>query len=181
MAGTAFPDIFVVRLSQDRGNNLQPAICVAKAKRSQVGNRIGEGGPNYRAQIAAALHPTLVLLALYLTDKFPTHTSLDERGSYPETDPHFPDWLFLYGVYYDEKKVIFYAHIPIYSRRPKKTPKWSFNQVHIHSFNIAPMEDEEHREVMMRFRLAVAMLAVRRHNEKLVTELGAICSKYRRT
>lgn len=92
-------------------------VAAADAKRDHSGGAPRQNDPDPRAQLAAAFHPTMILMVLLIHEQLPTQAL---RG------PNLPDWCFTIGFIYDQQGVTFYLHTPKYDP-PKK--QWFFHSV----------------------------------------------------
>lgn len=103
---------------------------------------------NAAAQLAASIHPTLVLLVLWYLDTASTK--------------ELPPWMFIYGIIYTEKGFNIYAHHPICDNQGL----WGFRQVKLSSHYEKIFEAEANGED--RCMSLQAFLAIRSHGESLV-------------
>lgn len=113
----------------------------------------------------------------------------------------FPEYLFAYGIYYDEIQIVILVHYPeLYERRDKdgiNRRAWRFIQAPVAYFEIGLISPESaaarwpgavltadrwDKNVMMeRFCLVVALLTVRRHAEELEEKLKQTIGKYNKS
>ncbi|PVF92488.1 hypothetical protein CPB86DRAFT_183763 [Serendipita vermifera] len=110
------------------------------------------------AQLAASLHPSLVILVLYYLD---TRTSLMSP---------LPPWLFLYGIVYTEKGVIIWAHYPtIKHDTTNQTSAWKFRS----SLITRKYEDafDDTTNAGSRIQLLAALLKIRSHSLYVLEQL----------
>ncbi|KAJ7865513.1 hypothetical protein B0H13DRAFT_1076367 [Mycena leptocephala] len=108
----AFPDIGAVR-ARGQDNHIQPVVIIGEGKVKRRGlsddDKSNVNKPSPRAQMAAAVHPTLILLVIshYKENKL----SLENLHS-STTFPLFDEKSMVYGIYYDEKEIRVYTHFP---------------------------------------------------------------------
>ncbi|KAJ7157508.1 hypothetical protein C8R43DRAFT_996685, partial [Mycena crocata] len=120
----AFPDIATLRQSNS-DNVLRAVVAIGEGKIQERGmHRPGKDvnplskTPNVQAQIAAAIHPTMILLVINYYLKLAVGNpsrKIDEiqspkPGGVIQTE--FKEECLIYGVYYDEAQIIILAHFP---------------------------------------------------------------------
>jgi hypothetical protein len=108
----AFPEIGAVR-ARGQANHIQPVVIIGEGKVKRQGlsddDKPNVNKPSPRAQMAAAVHPTLILLVISHYKE--NNLSLEDLHS-STTFPLFDEKSMIYGIYYDEKEIRVYTHFP---------------------------------------------------------------------
>ncbi|KAJ7289209.1 hypothetical protein C8J57DRAFT_1627768 [Mycena rebaudengoi] len=174
----AYPDIACLR----DGTELKPVLIIGEGKVHRRGmHKTGlkeSTGHDVRAQMAAAVHPTMILLVLaYYKD---IRDGLQNIKMKPANDKptEFGHESMVYGVYYDEKEVRILAHFPQLVETPDskdgQTHGIRFFQVPVIRFNLAEITGN----ILLRWRMVIALFAVQRHAEMLRDHLQAVVVAY---
>ncbi|KAJ7226244.1 hypothetical protein B0H12DRAFT_1149235 [Mycena haematopus] len=181
----AFPDIATLR-EGDHGNYLSPVAIIGEGKIRERGLRKANAvphklssSPNVRAQIALALHPTMILLVIAHYDKIhiaEPSRSLDEiQHPKPTQKPNFGAESMIYGIYYNDVEVVIFAHFPqIVEKVSGHTAETCvrFFQVPVARF---PLKTGN---LLERWRMVIALFVVQRHGQHLVEFLTPFVGKY---
>ncbi|KAJ7157516.1 hypothetical protein C8R43DRAFT_948907 [Mycena crocata] len=182
---SAYPDLATLRQSND--NNLLRAVVIigegkVRARGMHKKNPKGalSNSPNVRAQIAAALHPTMILLILAHCSDLENKNKIsleDIKSPRPGVRAMFGSECMVYGVYYDEAEIIILAHFPqIVQDKDSGKTSIRFFQVPVTNFIL------NRGTLLQRWRLVLALFAVQRHAEFLVDKLDKVIgSTYRLT
>ncbi|KAJ6624011.1 hypothetical protein B0H10DRAFT_1943505 [Mycena sp. CBHHK59/15] len=109
----AYPDIAAVRAAGQDGR-IEPVVIIGEGKAD--GTRTKHTTPTAVAQMAAAVHPTLILLILAHYERAGLSGSLPNIANETNKFPTFDDKSMVYGIYYDEHQVLIYAHFPKWSK-----------------------------------------------------------------
>ncbi|KAJ7882759.1 hypothetical protein B0H14DRAFT_3857455 [Mycena olivaceomarginata] len=172
----AFPDIATLRQSGEN-NLLRAVVVIGEAKIRQRGlhktNAVQPTkSPNVRAQIAVALHPTMILLVIAYYLRVDTG-SIDEIKS-PKLGKKtkFGPECKVYGIYYDEVEIVILAHFPqVVEKNPGETCI-KFFQIPVAAFALKT------GSILERWRMVIALFAVQRHARYLVDKLTSVIDKF---
>ncbi|KAL0953147.1 hypothetical protein HGRIS_004413 [Hohenbuehelia grisea] len=117
------------------------------------------------AQVLASAHPGLIIFILQesIDPQGPDH----ERNWVQISKPMNPTF-FTFALYFDEDKVIINATYPERNFGAGNTEKWTFQCVHMGTHYLTETGSEG---LVARFKLIVAMLAIRSHVETLYDQL----------
>ncbi|KAJ6481247.1 hypothetical protein C8R47DRAFT_594073 [Mycena vitilis] len=174
-----YPDMAAVRCRSSGTRQLEPAVVVAEAKVRLGGIkdavRIRKATTpskmaNPRAQMAAAVHSTLILLVI--AHCLNPNTAIKAQDI-PAKGHHlkFDEKSMVYGIYYDEEQVRVYIHFP-QIECVKQTYVVRFYQIQIASFPL------QKTTFMSRWQLALSLFCVQKHADMILACLGETIAKY---
>jgi len=181
-----FPDLAAVRAADaTKTNRIQPVFISGEGKVKRRGISDDDkkpkpasdseepvsNQPNARAQMAAAVHPTLLLLVLAHYKRQNLNVSRDglaKNGIFPD----FDEKSMVYGVYYDEQQIRIYTHFPQIEEVSGRFVI-RFYQVLVEDFQL------EDVAFLGRWRLAVALFCVQKHADLIGEELTDVVELYR--
>ncbi|KAJ7509707.1 hypothetical protein B0H11DRAFT_1256013 [Mycena galericulata] len=182
-----YPDLAAVRTAGGK-NQIEPVVIIGEGKVKKRG--IGSDGddeppadpakaeailrrPNARAQMAAAVHPTLILLVLAHYNN-PANGLKIETLSSGKDYPKFDHKCMVYGIYYDEKEIRIYAHFP-QLELDKASNKFviRFYQIPVSTFRLV------NTTFLERWLIAVALFCVQRHADLISDVLADVVTKYK--
>ncbi|KAJ7086122.1 hypothetical protein B0H15DRAFT_909892 [Mycena belliarum] len=165
-----FPHIAAVRIGDETKNGLEPVLIIGEGKTRKTGIQY-HGKPNNtpyaRAQLAAGLHPTMVLLVL-------AYCKANGIADFTERNKKFPDFdanYMAYGIYYDEKVIRIYTHFPQLEQN-NSGPVLRFYQLEVECFDL------EHPIFSERWVIASALLHVQKHTETVASTLSSVVNDY---
>ncbi|KAJ7086133.1 hypothetical protein B0H15DRAFT_360029 [Mycena belliarum] len=167
-----YPDIAAVRIGDETKNGLEPVLIIGEGKTRKTGIQYN-GEPNNntpyaRAQLAAGLHPTLVLLVLAYCKAKNIVDFTERNKKFPEFDKNY----MAYGIYYDEKVIRIYTHFPQLEQNDSG-PVVRFYQLEVECFSL---EDTAFSE---RWAIASALLHVQKHTETVASTLSSVVNDYK--
>lgn len=156
-------------------------------------------------QLIAAVHPTMIVMVTWylqnigvLKSTSTEEVNLNNNATWNKiAKKTFPDWLYVYGIYYGKDEVVFHVHFPVIKEEPGRRQgqtlrSWVFLQVELGRYPIAEpgtierptgtitgeMPYKQASALRARFHLAIALATVRRHNEMLEQKLGSFANKF---
>ncbi|KAJ7769046.1 hypothetical protein B0H14DRAFT_3591423 [Mycena olivaceomarginata] len=156
----AFPDIGAVR-ARGQANHIQPVVIIGEGKVKRRGlsddDKPNVNKPSPRAQMAAAVHPTLILLVISHYEE--NNLSLEDLHS-STTFPLFDEKSMVYGIYYDEKEIRVYTHFPQVDRVDGRYV------IRFYQFLVAtfPLVDTSFWD---RWMMAVSLFCIQKHADRL--------------
>lgn len=149
-----------------------------------------------RFQLMAALHPTLNAMVVYYlqaADVLKANSSntvnLDDPDTWTKVfSTPFPEWFYVYGIYYSRDEIIFYTHFPVIRtellRGSNATRRvWTLLQVELARYDLTDIDpvketQDEARALRTRFLLGISLMVVRRHNEEFEKMFGSFANKF---
>lgn len=143
-----------------------PVLMVGEAKPARSGQDKNRtlGTPHYTTQMQAAVYPTLILLILlYVEGK------RNRRGEVLANDvmeDGLSEEFFIYGIYYDERSVIIYAHLPCPIVVGDRV-SWRFIQIMVKKFDVPRREEDPCVAARLCLNLTIALQVVREHGRRL--------------
>ncbi|KAJ7742850.1 hypothetical protein B0H16DRAFT_1562561 [Mycena metata] len=174
----AYPDLASLRMAAF-ANQLESVVIRRRDLTDQedipVDTPKTSDSPTARAQMAAAVHPTLILLVLahYLEKA----KSIGDLPKLTETDeaelPVFDQRSMVYGIYYDETVIQILAHFPQFvfdDKRSRFTVR--FYQVQVQIFNI------QNITMLGKWQLVIALFHIQKHEDMLSEFLQKVIEKY---
>ncbi|KAJ7773727.1 hypothetical protein DFH07DRAFT_952767 [Mycena maculata] len=175
-----YPDIAAVRTG-GKENHVEPVVIIGEGKVKKRGISDDDEAdpvkvdsilkrPTARAQMAAAVHPTLILLVLA---HYKRH-SLSLAKLLSDTEfPKFNEQSMVYGIYYDEAEIRIYIHFPQLEEHPEGGFVIRFYQLPVAIFSVLNTNFVE------RWYLAVALFCVQRHADMISRDLTDVITKYK--
>ncbi|KAJ7157509.1 hypothetical protein C8R43DRAFT_996686 [Mycena crocata] len=181
----AFPDIASLRQS-NQNSLLRAVVAIGEGKIRERGMHKHKSSskspeeskaPDVRAQIAVAIHPTMILLVIAhcsFSDPKEKNIPLKEiQSPNPLAMAQFGWECLIYGVYYDETEVTILAHFPQILRRDGAAKSFiQFFQIPVATFQF------NSESLLERWRLVIALFVVQRHAQRLVEILSPVISCY---
>ncbi|KAJ7180989.1 hypothetical protein C8R46DRAFT_1071113 [Mycena filopes] len=173
-----FPDL--ASLLGGGAGEIEPVVLVGEAKTGEKGIRTiqrREGKDSKRAspraQMAAAVHPTLILLVIAHCRKvYPDKLEGNfEKFSAEGRNLTFKEDSVVYGIYYDQAEVRIYAHFPQVEEVEGKCVI-RFYQVPVEAFDLLDPS------LASRWRLAVSLFFIQKHADMLAKPLTAALRAY---
>ncbi|KAJ7737001.1 hypothetical protein DFH07DRAFT_966691 [Mycena maculata] len=174
-----YPDTAAVRTG-GKENHVETVVIIGEGKVKQRGISDDDEAdpvkvdsilkrPTARAQMAAAVHPTLILLVLAHYRRH--NLSLSKLSSDTEF-PKFNEKSMVYGIYYDEAEIRVYTHFPQLEEHPEGGFVIRFYQLPVAIFSVLNTNFVE------RWYLAMALFCVRRHADMISRDLVDVIAKY---
>ncbi|KAJ7699064.1 hypothetical protein B0H17DRAFT_317994 [Mycena rosella] len=175
-----YADIAAVRAPDDSkdDSHIKPVVIVGESKVKRRGirddppaenqNTIPIKQPSARAQMAAAVHPTLILLALAHFER--NRLQVDDLVT-KKALPQFDAKSMVYGIYYNEQSVKIYTHFPQVEEANERYVI-RFYQVPVATFTLPDTN------FVQRFTLATSLFCVKMHADMISEELMGIIKEY---
>ncbi|KAJ7180985.1 hypothetical protein C8R46DRAFT_1071106 [Mycena filopes] len=179
-----YPDLAALRIAgtdRNQAQRIQPVVIVGEAKARQRGLKSdaeaarsktsSQGRANARAQMAAAVHPTLILLVIahYLRDQSLDIKQLATQKKFPQ----FDEKSIVFGIYYDQAEVRIYAHFPQVVNEDGSY-RIKFYQVAVGSFLLPT-------SLATRWRMTATLFCIQKHANMISNVLGDIIPKLTNT
>ncbi|KAJ7817593.1 hypothetical protein B0H14DRAFT_2601888 [Mycena olivaceomarginata] len=179
----AYPDIAAVRAAGQDGR-IEPVVIIGEGKvrrrglsddtESQAdGTRTKHTTPTAVAQMAAAVHPTLILLVLAHYERAGLSGSLPNIANETHKFPTFDDKSMVYGIYYDEQQVLIYAHFPQVEQVRIGEFAIRFVQLEVASFPLLGTT------FLDRWRMVIALFHVQKHADMISDALTGVIGSYK--
>ncbi|KAJ6481250.1 hypothetical protein C8R47DRAFT_594135 [Mycena vitilis] len=169
----AYPDLAAVRTGNT--GDIEPVVIIGEGKVRARGLKDDAAAqqvkqPNPRAQMAAAVHSTLILLVLCHYERTPG-ISIQELAT-TDKDPGFDEKTAVYGIYYDEKSIHIYLHFPqVQTVGAKNVIR--FNQIPVAEYSFASSS------FVKRWYCAASLFCIQKHANLISGELTTIIHKYK--
>ncbi|KAJ7870063.1 hypothetical protein B0H14DRAFT_3861028 [Mycena olivaceomarginata] len=159
----AYPDIAAVRAAGQDGR-IEPVADGTRTKHTT---------PTAVAQMAAAVHPTLILLVLAHYERAGLSGSLPNIANETHKFPTFDDKSMVYGIYYDEQQVLIYAHFPQVEQVRIGEFAIRFVQLEVASFPLLGTT------FLDRWRMVIALFHVQKHADMISDALTGVIGSYK--
>ncbi|KAJ7206239.1 hypothetical protein B0H12DRAFT_449275 [Mycena haematopus] len=178
----AYPDLAAVRTG-GQGNHIEPVVIIGEGKVRERGIHDELPGrqqgkrpkqPSARAQMAASVHPTLILLVLahYLRHRTGQDTLKLDKLPTSKVFPKFDEQAMVYGIYYDEGQVRIYIHFP-QIEEDNGHYVIRFYQIPVAVFLLLE------KSYLRRWRMAVALFCVQKHADMISDVLVDVINTYK--